>query len=159
ARTSSTAAATRRWAVPGATSTSPPSGARRSGRTRQRATRRRRPTSGGTFTTGTARHRDRSRGRRSGGGVPAGAGGHGHRPGGHGCRVDAAPATSTGAREMTATQTLRIERTFHAPAEAVFDAWTSEEVLLRWWHAGHDWETAEAEVDLRVGGAVRVVMR
>ena len=60
---------------------------------------------------------------------------------------------------MTATQTLRIERTFQAPAEAVFDAWTSEEVLLRWWHAGHDWETAEAEVDLRVGGAVRVVMR
>ena len=60
---------------------------------------------------------------------------------------------------MNATQTLRIERTFQAPAEAVFDAWTSEEVLLRWWHAGHDWETAEAEVDLRVGGAVRVVMR
>ena len=56
-------------------------------------------------------------------------------------------------------QTLRIERTYRAPAEAVFDAWTSEEVLLRWWHAGHDWETAEAEVDLRVGGAVRVVMR
>jgi uncharacterized protein YndB with AHSA1/START domain len=60
---------------------------------------------------------------------------------------------------MTATQTLHIERTFQAPAEAVFDAWTSEEVLLRWWHAGRDWETAEAEVDLRVGGAVRVVMR
>ena len=60
---------------------------------------------------------------------------------------------------MTATQTLRIERTFQAPAEAVFDAWTSEEVLRRWWHAGHDWETTEAEVDLRVGGVVRVVMR
>ena len=60
---------------------------------------------------------------------------------------------------MNATQTLHIERTFQAPAEAVFDAWTSEEVLLRWWHAGHDWETAEAEVDLRVGGVVRVVMR
>jgi uncharacterized protein YndB with AHSA1/START domain len=60
---------------------------------------------------------------------------------------------------MNATQTLHIERTFRAPAEAVFDAWTSREVLLRWWHAGHDWETAEAEVDLRVGGAVRVVMR
>ena len=29
----------------------------------------------------------------------------------------------------------------------------------RWWHAGHDWETTEAEVDLRVGGVVRVVMR
>jgi uncharacterized protein YndB with AHSA1/START domain len=32
-------------------------------------------------------------------------------------------------------------------------------VLRRWFHAEHDWETTEAEVDLRVGGAVRVVMR
>ena len=56
-------------------------------------------------------------------------------------------------------QTLRIERTFQAPAEAVFDAWTSEEVMRRWWQAEHGWETTEAEVDLRVGGAVRVVMR
>jgi uncharacterized protein YndB with AHSA1/START domain len=55
--------------------------------------------------------------------------------------------------------TLRMERTFRAPAQAVFDAWTSEEVMRRWWHAEHDWETTEAEVDLRVGGAVRVVMR
>jgi uncharacterized protein YndB with AHSA1/START domain len=56
-------------------------------------------------------------------------------------------------------ETLRIERTFQAPAAAVFDAWTSEEVLRRWFHAEHGWETTEAEVDLRLGGAVRVVMR
>jgi uncharacterized protein YndB with AHSA1/START domain len=56
-------------------------------------------------------------------------------------------------------RTLRIERTYQAPAEAVFEAWTSEEVFHRWWQAGPDWETAEAEIDLRVGGAVRVVMR
>ena len=31
--------------------------------------------------------------------------------------------------------------------------------MRRWWHAEHDWETTEAEVDLRVGGVVRVVMR
>lgn len=31
--------------------------------------------------------------------------------------------------------------------------------MRRWWHAEHDWETSEASVDLRVGGAVRVVMR
>jgi uncharacterized protein YndB with AHSA1/START domain len=55
--------------------------------------------------------------------------------------------------------TLRIERTYRAPAEAVFDAWTSEEVIRRWWHAEHDWETTKAEVDLRIGGVVRVVMR
>ena len=60
---------------------------------------------------------------------------------------------------MTEATTLRMERTFDAPAQAVFDAWTSEEVMRRWWHAEHDWETTEAEVDLRVGGEVRVVMR
>ena len=32
-------------------------------------------------------------------------------------------------------------------------------MLRRWWHAERGWETPEAEVDLRVGGAVRVVMR
>ena len=60
---------------------------------------------------------------------------------------------------MSESTTLRMERTYRAPAQAVFDAWTSEEVLRRWFHAGHDWETPVAEVDLRVGGAVRVVMR
>jgi uncharacterized protein YndB with AHSA1/START domain len=56
-------------------------------------------------------------------------------------------------------ETLHIERTFQASAEVVFDAWTSEEVLRRWFRAKHDWETPEAKVDLRLGGAVRVVMR
>jgi uncharacterized protein YndB with AHSA1/START domain len=54
---------------------------------------------------------------------------------------------------------LRIERTFAAPAQAVFDAWTSVEVLRRWWQAEHDWETPVAELDLRVGGTIRLVMR
>lgn len=56
-------------------------------------------------------------------------------------------------------ETLSIERTFRAPAQAVFDAWTSEEVMRRWFHGQHDWETPEARVELRIGGAVRVVMR
>ena len=60
---------------------------------------------------------------------------------------------------MNDNKTLRIERTFRAPVEAVFDAWTSEEVIRRWWHTELGWETAEAQVDLRVGGVVRVVMR
>jgi uncharacterized protein YndB with AHSA1/START domain len=54
---------------------------------------------------------------------------------------------------------LRIERTFAASAAQVFDAWTSPEVMRRWFHCGTDWDTPEAEVDLRVGGKVRVVMR
>jgi uncharacterized protein YndB with AHSA1/START domain len=56
-------------------------------------------------------------------------------------------------------ETLLIERTFEAPAQAVFNAWTSEEVMRRWFHGRRDWETPEAKVDLRIGGAVRVVMR
>lgn len=54
---------------------------------------------------------------------------------------------------------IRIERTFAAPAEAVFDAWTSAELLRRWYPPGADWETPVAEVDLRVGGRLRLVMR
>jgi uncharacterized protein YndB with AHSA1/START domain len=54
---------------------------------------------------------------------------------------------------------LRLERIFNAPAQAVFDAWTSAEVLKRWWPAGSDWETPIAEVDPRVGGSLRLVMR
>ena len=54
---------------------------------------------------------------------------------------------------------VRIERTYEARAEDVFDAWTSPEVMRRWLHCGPDWETPLAQVDLRVGGKVRVVMR
>lgn len=56
-------------------------------------------------------------------------------------------------------ETLTIERTYRAPAAAVFDAWTSEEVMRRWFHGERAWETPTAEVDLRLGGKVRVVMR
>jgi uncharacterized protein YndB with AHSA1/START domain len=54
---------------------------------------------------------------------------------------------------------VRIERIFAASAEKVFDAWTSPEVMRRWFHCEPDWTTPVAEVDLRVGGAVRIKMR
>jgi uncharacterized protein YndB with AHSA1/START domain len=56
-------------------------------------------------------------------------------------------------------QVVRIERTFDAPAEDVFDAWTSPDVIERWFIPGRDWRKPSAEVDLRVGGTIRVVMR
>jgi len=59
----------------------------------------------------------------------------------------------------TSGHEVRIERAFEASAEDVFDAWTSPEVMRRWFHCAPDWETPEVEVDLRVGGEVRVVMR
>jgi uncharacterized protein YndB with AHSA1/START domain len=53
---------------------------------------------------------------------------------------------------------LTLERTFAAPAERVFEAFTNEEVMRRWWHVRPHWDTPEARVDLRVGGEVRVRM-
>jgi len=54
---------------------------------------------------------------------------------------------------------IRIERTFAAPARDVFAAWTSAELLRRWYPPGADWTTPVAEVDVRVGGRLRLVMR
>ena len=56
-----------------------------------------------------------------------------------------------------AAQVVRIERTFDSPAEDVFDAWTSEEVIRRWFIPAQGWQEPSAEVDLRLGGTVRVV--
>jgi uncharacterized protein YndB with AHSA1/START domain len=58
-----------------------------------------------------------------------------------------------------AARVVRIERTFEASAEDVFDAWTSEEVIRRWFIPQDGWQEPSAEVDLRVGGKIRVVMR
>ena len=58
-----------------------------------------------------------------------------------------------------AARVVRIERTYDARAEDVFDAWTSEEVIRRWFIPAQGWQEPSAEVDLRVGGTVRVVMR
>jgi len=55
-------------------------------------------------------------------------------------------------------RTLRLERSYDAPAEQVFDAWTNPEVLRRWWFVEETQQTALAEVDLRVGGAYRLSM-
>jgi uncharacterized protein YndB with AHSA1/START domain len=55
--------------------------------------------------------------------------------------------------------TLRLERTFPAPRERVFDAWVNPELLRRWWASQPDWTSPAAEVDLRVGGAYRLSMQ
>ena len=60
---------------------------------------------------------------------------------------------------MSEGPVLRLERTFDAPLEEVFAAWTSPEVLRRWWAAGPRWECTGTEVDLRVGGRHRLGMR
>jgi uncharacterized protein YndB with AHSA1/START domain len=59
----------------------------------------------------------------------------------------------------TGPAVLRIERRFSAGAHAVFEAWTSDDVLRRWWAPGPDWETPIVEADVRVGGRLRIVTR
>jgi uncharacterized protein YndB with AHSA1/START domain len=64
---------------------------------------------------------------------------------------------------MTATVTLPtdeqilITREFDAPRHLVFRAWTTPELVRRWW-AGERGEMQVAEIDLRVGGMWRYVM-
>lgn len=60
--------------------------------------------------------------------------------------------------QQTQEAVLRLSRRFEAPRERVFEAWTSPDVLRDWWHAGPDWTTPEAEVDLRPGGSYRLAM-
>jgi len=54
---------------------------------------------------------------------------------------------------------LVLSRTFTAPREKVFRAWTDPEVLKQWWAAGPGFTPTVAEVDLRVGGRYRLGMR
>ncbi len=55
-------------------------------------------------------------------------------------------------------EALEVRRTFQAPAQRVFAAWTSPEELKRWSGPGPV-TTPFAEVDLRVGGCYCIHMR
>jgi len=55
------------------------------------------------------------------------------------------------------TQIL-ITREFDAPARLVYRAWTTPELVRRWW-SGDRGEMTSAEIDLRVGGTWRFVMK
>ena len=52
---------------------------------------------------------------------------------------------------------ILITREFDAPKHLVYKAWTTPELVKRWWHAKRG-EVTVAEVDLRVGGLWRYVM-
>lgn len=68
-------------------------------------------------------------------------------------------ATTSGTAVVTLpsdTQIL-ITREFAAPKHLVYKAWTTPELIKRWW-AGDRGEVTSIEVDLRVGGKWRYVM-
>ena len=52
---------------------------------------------------------------------------------------------------------ILITREFAAPRHLVYKAWTTPELIKRWW-SGQRGEVTLAEVDLRVGGTWRFVM-
>jgi uncharacterized protein YndB with AHSA1/START domain len=52
---------------------------------------------------------------------------------------------------------ILITREFAAPKHLVYKAWTTPELVKRWWNAKRG-EVTVAEIDLRVGGTWRYVM-
>jgi uncharacterized protein YndB with AHSA1/START domain len=50
-------------------------------------------------------------------------------------------------------------RSFNAPRDLVFDAWTKPELLKRWLGVRGGWSLAICEIDLKVGGKYRWVWR
>jgi uncharacterized protein YndB with AHSA1/START domain len=68
-------------------------------------------------------------------------------------------ATSSGTATVTlpTDEQILITREFDAPTQLVYKAWTTPELVKRWW-SGHRGEVTIAEIDLRVGGMWRYVM-
>ena len=54
---------------------------------------------------------------------------------------------------------IAMARTFNAPRELVFKAWTTPDLLKRWLYGPEDWRLMDCEIDLKVGGAIRWVWR
>jgi uncharacterized protein YndB with AHSA1/START domain len=67
--------------------------------------------------------------------------------------------TSSGTATVTlpTDEQILITREFNAPKHLVYRAWTTPELVKRWW-SGHRGEMKMAEIDLRVGGRWRYVM-
>ena len=67
--------------------------------------------------------------------------------------------TTSGTSKVTlpTDEQILITREFDAPRQLVYKAWTTPELVKRWW-SGHRGEVTSAEIDLRVGGSWRYVM-
>lgn len=59
---------------------------------------------------------------------------------------------------LPAPEEIRLTREFDAPRHLVYRAWTTPDLVSRWWSARRGTVTS-VEIDLRVGGAWRYVMR
>lgn len=68
-------------------------------------------------------------------------------------------ATSSGTAKVTlpTDEQILITREFEAPKHLVYRAWTTPELVRRWWNANRG-EVTTCEIDLRVGGTWRYAM-
>jgi len=67
--------------------------------------------------------------------------------------TSSSPATVT----LPTDEQILITRDFDAPRHLVFEAFTTPELVRRWWHANRG-EMTVCEIDLQVGGRWRYVM-
>ena len=65
-------------------------------------------------------------------------------------------SSGTATVTLPTDEQILISREFDAPKELVYKAWTTPELVKRWWHANRG-EITVAEIDLRVGGKWRTV--
>jgi uncharacterized protein YndB with AHSA1/START domain len=69
----------------------------------------------------------------------------------------AVTSSGTATVTMPTDEQILITREFDAPRHLVYKAWTTPELVTRWW-SGHRGGVTLAEIDLRVGGKWRYVM-
>jgi uncharacterized protein YndB with AHSA1/START domain len=69
----------------------------------------------------------------------------------------AMPTSGTATVTLPTDEQILITREFDAPRHLVYKAWTTPELVKRWW-SGRRGEVTLAEIDLRVGGRWRYVM-
>ena len=65
-------------------------------------------------------------------------------------------SSGTATLTLPTDEQILISREFDAPKHLVYRAWTTPELVKRWWHANRG-EVKSAEIDLRVGGTWRFV--
>ena len=71
--------------------------------------------------------------------------------------MEAMTSSGTATVTLPTDEQILITREFDAPRHLVYRAWTTPELVKRWWSGGHG-EVTIAEIDLRVGGIWRYVM-
>jgi uncharacterized protein YndB with AHSA1/START domain len=69
----------------------------------------------------------------------------------------AVPTSGTATVTLPTDEEILITREFDAPRRLVYRAWTTPELVKRWW-SGRQGEMTVVDIDLRVGGRWRYVM-